>query len=259
MRVFLLLSLSSFLACRGEPATPGNVEQASLARTESLPIVSDDASMVEESTTKSVGVFPFAEEIERFERLDEANPVEPGRIVFVGSSSIRRWETLAQDMAPLPVLNRGFGGSEFSDAIRYAERIVTNYEPRIVVVYEGDNDLTRDNGKTTESMIAEVKTFVRILRDADPSESIVFLAIKPSPARMGRWPVMRKANELIKAYCNESQGVEYIDVASHLFAKDGTLRSEAFASDGIHLSALGYREWAGLVRPRLEALIRPNL
>src|ERR1700727_2542217 len=77
--------------------------------------------------------------IREFESHDKVNPPTPGVIVFVGSSSIRFWRTLETDMAPLDVINRGFGGSEMSDVAQYANRVVVAYKPRAVVVYAGDN------------------------------------------------------------------------------------------------------------------------
>src|SRR5215472_3812164 len=80
--------------------------------------------------------------IRDFEEEDKVHPPKPGCIVFAGSSSFRFWDTLVSDMKPLEVINRGFGGSEFSDLDLYVSRIVIAYHPRAVVVYEGDNDLT---------------------------------------------------------------------------------------------------------------------
>jgi hypothetical protein len=79
--------------------------------------------------------------ITAFETQDRRQPPKPGQVVFAGSSSIRFWHTLAADMAPIPVLNRGFGGAHLRDVLRYADRIVTPYRPQAVVVYAGENDL----------------------------------------------------------------------------------------------------------------------
>src|SRR5262245_66348764 len=53
----------------------------------------------------------FESEIHAFEAADATDPPPQNGIVFTGSSSIRLWTTLAEDFAPLPVINRGFGGS----------------------------------------------------------------------------------------------------------------------------------------------------
>src|SRR6476620_8032383 len=86
----------------------------------------------------SIDVERFAREIDAFDTADRATPPAPGGIVFVGSSTIRLWSTLVQDFAGLPVINRGFGGSTFPEALHYLQRTVVRYHPRTVVVYEGD-------------------------------------------------------------------------------------------------------------------------
>ncbi|MCP4447371.1 MAG: hypothetical protein GY811_18785, partial [Myxococcales bacterium] len=146
----------------------------------------------------------------------------------------------------------GFGGSEFVDLIRYADRIITKYQPQAIVVYSGDNDLATANGKTPESVANDLKTLVARIRAIDEGAPIFVLSIKPSPARLAYWPAMAKANALMQAYCGATAKLEFIDVASHLFSSDGTLRAEAFVVDGIHLSALGYREWTERIGPRLS-------
>ncbi len=203
------------------------------------------------ATSASKPETPFASEIAHFERLDAKTPPAPGAIVFVGSSSIRRWDSLAADMAPLPILNRGFGGSEFSDAIRYADRIIVNYKPSAVVIYSGDNDLAHANGKTPVSVAEEFAVLASLIREQQPEAPIYLLSIKPSPARMQHWPRMAKANALMEKHCKATEGLAYIDVASQLFDEEGKLRSVAFVEDGIHLSDVGYREWTQRIRPHL--------
>ena len=235
MRVLLLIVLSLSLGCKEETQQPSAQPQpGSVTKNTSQPR-------------------RFSAEIERFERMDTASPPAAGAVVFVGSSSIRRWSTLAEDMAPLAVLNRGFGGSEFSDVVRYSDRIITNYQPQAIVVYGGDNDLAYpQNGKTPESIAADLETLIARIRAKDKSVPVFVLSIKPSPARLQRWLAMAEANGLMQAYCDATNGLEFIDVASHLFRDDGTLRAEAFVADGVHLSALGYAEWTKRIAPRLS-------
>src|SRR3954471_370058 len=66
------------------------------------------------ATTKPSGP-PFPKEIEALEAADRKNPPAPGGVLFLGSSSIVKWKTLAQDFPGVPVVNRGFGGSTIPD------------------------------------------------------------------------------------------------------------------------------------------------
>src|SRR5258708_8083399 len=77
-------------------------------------------------------------DIRAFEAMDRKNPPPANAIVFVGASMIVRWD-LKKAFPDLQTINRGFGGSEMIDALHYADRVVIPYNPRIVVVYEGDN------------------------------------------------------------------------------------------------------------------------
>jgi hypothetical protein len=84
-----------------------------------------------------------AEWVAEIERLTAGDGAQPpaGGVVFVGSSSIRLWSTLAEDFPGVPIINRGFGGSELPDSVHFADRIVMPYRPRAVVLYAGQNDL----------------------------------------------------------------------------------------------------------------------
>ena len=147
--------------------------------------------------------------IAQFEAADRASPPPSGGIVFVGSSTIRLWD-VDRYFPGLRVINRGFGGSLLSDAVRYAERIVIPYKPRIVVVYAGDNDI--DAGATSEQVAIQFEQFVRTVRAQLPDVRIVFIGIKPS---LQRWAVverMRLANELIRGFAEHDDNVAFVDV-----------------------------------------------
>ena len=186
-----------------------------------------------------------------FEEQDRASPPEPGAILFTGSSSIRMWSTLAEDMAPLRVLNRGFGGSHIDHVSHFAPRIVLPYRPRAVVLYAGDNDLSEGTGKTPESVLADFERFVGIVHGAWPEVPVYFLSIKPSTLRWGRWPAMRDANARIAAFARATRGVEYVDVATPMLGPKGRPRGELLAFDGLHLNARGYALWTSILRPLL--------
>ncbi len=192
----------------------------------------------------------FADEIAAFAEADAASPPPDAPIVFVGSSSIRLWSTLAADMAPLPVLNRGFGGSQLPHLIHYADETVARYLPRAVVVHAGDNDLDARTGKTADVVARDFGALVATLHAYVPGARIYYLAIKPSKARWERWPEMQRANALIAERCKTDPRLTFVDVASPLL-EDGAPREEAYRFDGLHLSELGYAEWTRVLRPIL--------
>lgn len=161
------------------------------------------------------------------------------------------WQSLAQDMAPLMVLNRGFGGSQAEHAVHYIDRIVLPYRPYAIVFYEGDNDLAA--GGTPEQFLAHCRRFAEIVRQALPKCRIYFLSIKPSFARLQVWPQMQAANALVKEFCRNTEGLAYIDVSTAMFDPDGQLKTNIFMPDNLHLNAEGYQIWTRIIRQRLLA------
>jgi lysophospholipase L1-like esterase len=191
----------------------------------------------------------FDDAIADFEARDRMQPPPRGAVVFVGSSSIRLWSTLAEDMAPLPALNRGFGGAHMSHVARHARRLVTPYAPRAVVVYAGDNDLGEGTGKTAETVRDDFAAFVAAVRGGGPELPIYFLTIKPSRLRWERWPEMQRASALVGELARGDPRLHVVDVGSALLGPDGTPRRELFRLDGLHLNRAGYAAWTTVLKP----------
>lgn len=186
----------------------------------------------------------------RFAAEDAANPPPIHPYVFTGSSSVRMWQTLAQDFPGVPVLNRGFGGSQVRDAVHYADEVAVRYTPRKVLVYAGDNDINA--GRSPEQVLADFRALVaRIHRDL-PGTPVAFLAIKPSPSRADQLPRQQQANALVKADADRLPDVEFIDVATPMLGADGQPRPELFLADRLHMNRAGYALWREVVAPYLD-------
>mgnify|MGYP005623223981 CR=1 FL=1 len=199
----------------------------------------------------------WEKEVESIEARTGSTPHRGKAVVFIGSSSIKFWESLATDMAPLPVLNHGFGGSRIKDAAHYVPRLVSAYRPPVVVFYAGDNDVyLRDllgaKPGTAESCLEDFRAFAAAVHRDLPRAKILFISIKPSVSRMKHWPVMKKANELIRDFCETDGRLVYVDIAAAMMTDGGAPRKEHFSGDGLHLNAEGYRLWAGIVKPAVE-------
>jgi lysophospholipase L1-like esterase len=189
--------------------------------------------------------------IRQFEQHDKTNPPKPGVIVFTGSSSITYWDSLPTDMKPLNVINRGFGGSQFTDLDEYAQRIVVAYHPKAVVAYEGDNDLSQGSPKTPESVAEDFQKFVQIVHAGSPDTWIYILSIKPSKLRWSEWPRMKAADKLMQDYSKTQEHVQYIDVASPMFDAHGNLPADLFIADGLHPTPKCYALWTSIIKPVL--------
>jgi len=187
--------------------------------------------------------------MQAFERSDANNPPPKREIVFIGSSSIVHWN-LPKYFPGLKATNRGFGGSVIADSVQYAHRILLPLEPRIVVLYAGDNDIAR--GMSPQQVFADFKAFVKKVHERLPATKIVFVCIKPSIARWKLWDKMRAANKLIEDYAKGHQRLVYLDIATPMLGDDGKPRPELLARDGLHLSPAGYELWSKLLAPHLK-------
>ena len=197
----------------------------------------------------------WAKDIAAFAATDRDHPPPARPIIFVGSSSIRLWSTLQADMAPLPVLNRGFGGSQLSQVVYYVDQTVIRYRPRAVVLYAGDNDLDGRlrTGKTPEDVAREFRTFVARVESAVPDARIYYLSMKPSRQRWADWPPEQTGNALIAKICAGDARLGYIDVATPMLATGTPPQSDLFMADGMHPSPKGYALWTGIIKPILLA------
>ena len=188
--------------------------------------------------------------IRQFEQQDSANPVSPEAILFVGSSSIAKWQDVADYFPDQRVINRGFGGSEFSDLLHYADRVIYPYRPAKIFIYEGDNDLA--NGKSPEQILKEAKRLRSKIRKALGNTPVVFISPKPSVARWELKNQYEKLNALLKKYADQEENTEFADVWTPALDEEGRVFSHIFVEDSLHMNAAGYRIWQKALAPYLE-------
>jgi hypothetical protein len=188
--------------------------------------------------------------ITKFETADVANPPPKGGIEFIGSSTITKWTTLAQDFPGLPVFNRGFGGSQIKDTTFFAPRIIIPYVPRIIVFHAGDNDLAA--GATPEQVIADLKELIELVHAKLPETEFCYISLKPSVKRERLRLEQQKVNEGAMELSKSSSRFHYIDQYHMVTDAKGNPRPELFAADALHLSEAGYKLLVKLVRPFLK-------
>jgi lysophospholipase L1-like esterase len=191
-------------------------------------------------------------QIRAFEKFDRLQPPKAGAILFTGSSSIRLWRTLDQDMAPLRVLNRGFGGCHLAHVNHYAERIVLPCRPQAVVLYAGENDIGWPSKKTPENVLQDFTRFVSLVQTGNPRARIYFISIKLSPFRRSRWDAMKRANRLIEESARNQKGVRFIDTTSAMLDAEGNPCAKYQPWYRLHMTGQGYVLWASIIKPVLE-------
>ena len=197
----------------------------------------------------------WEKDIRAFEAADKTNQPPQDAILFIGSSSIRRWTNLVQAFPGHQVINRGFGGSQLADSVAFADRIVTPYKPKLVLLYAGDNDIA--SGKSPEEVLNDFEAFVGKVHAALPGARIGYIAIKPCPAREKFLDRVKTANRLIREYCATNGRLLFIDVFTPMLTAEGRPRAELCIDDGLHPNAQGYELWASLLRPILDKFDAP--
>jgi hypothetical protein len=197
-------------------------------------------------------------EIQKFEQLDKTVQYPDDAILFAGSSSIRRWNTLAEDMAPYSVIQRGYGGAKLSDFAVYADRIFSPHPCRALVLFIA-NDIT---GTPKDKSPEEVKKlFLNVLKTfrKDHHDTPVFwIAITPVSSRWKAWPEIRKANELIRKACENHLNTYFIQTENEFLNEKGEPKDELFVADKLHLNSDGYKVWTAIIKRELNNVLKNN-
>jgi CubicO group peptidase (beta-lactamase class C family)/lysophospholipase L1-like esterase len=201
------------------------------------------------TTAAPQGFARWEKEVAAYEASDRAGPPPRGGALFIGSSTIRRWDSLGDDFPGHRVINRGFGGSEIADATHFADRIIFPYEPKQIFLRAGGNDIHA--GKLPEQVAADFAEFVRTVRGKLPEAEILYIAVNPAPARWGEKDKYRALNQRIRELALHLPRVGFVDCYDISLTDTGRARPELFVADKLHFNAEGYRVLADRVRPYL--------
>jgi lysophospholipase L1-like esterase len=193
---------------------------------------------------------PFSDEIRQLQEKDSISMPPKNGIVFVGSSSLRMWSDLEQTFKSYNAINRGFGGSELTNANDYIQELVLVHEPRQVVIYSGENDVA--SGASAEQTFERFVTFFTNLREHLPKATITYISMKLSPSRSKFSDVILSANSMIKGYIAKQKKADYIDITSKMLDSKGSTRPELFQNDMLHMKPAGYEVWTKEITPYLK-------
>ena len=192
----------------------------------------------------------FKDEINTYIESDKSNPPPEDCYLFIGSSSMRMWKSLQEDFPGYPVINRGFGGSHFSDAIYYFNDLVLAYNPKKIIIYEGDNDLA--SSKSPKKIMKDLKTLLELIRDNLDHPDIAIISAKPSPRRWNLKDKYENLNAKFENLASKSQDLTYIDVYTYMLNDKGQPEPELFLEDSLHMTGKGYMIWEEQIRPFIE-------
>ncbi len=200
---------------------------------------------------------PSAREINEFWEADKKRMPPQNAVLFMGSSSIKLWDSLAKDFAEIPVINRGFGGSLIQDSTKFADRIAFPYKPKLIVLAAGTNDLAY-GGKNPQSVLQEFQEFAAKIHEGLPDTRIVYISINPTWARWNQEADILEANHLIESWIfktnSPTQKLNFLDSHSPLLTPDGLPQMALLREDKLHLNAQGYAAGLASLKPRILAL-----
>ena len=194
---------------------------------------------------------PFADEIAAFKKQDSLAFPPKHAILFVGSSSFRKWQDVSAYFPNYTIINRGFGGSTLPDMIRYEQDIIFPYQPKQIVIYCGENDVASSDTVTAQIVFERFKKLYSDIRMVMPDVPLLFVSLKPSPSRWQMRDRMIAANKLIKKYLKKKNNAAFVSVWNDMLGADGKPMPDIFVGDNLHMNAKGYAIWQKLIEPYL--------
>ncbi len=192
----------------------------------------------------------FAAQVAKLVADDQANPPAGGSILFIGSSIWRLWSTVAQDMAPLPVYNRAFGGSQTPDMLRHFDDLVVPHRPRLIVYYCGSNDVKA--GQPADAIAGRIHEFASRVGKSLPGTKMIFASINRSPDKEKRWDVVDAVNARVRdGFTKEFAYLSYVDLNPALFDAAGKARVDLYLPDMLHFKPPAYVAFTEILKPVL--------
>lgn len=192
----------------------------------------------------------WSKDMAAFAAQDAATPSAPDCVLFLGSSSIRLWRTLKEDFPDLPVVNRGFGGSEIADALVHFDRLVLPHHPRLIVFYSGTNDIKA--GKSPEQVVQDFERFCAKVHAARPGTGILFVSLQYAPARWNLREQMAAVNTAVAKFCAGDPRRAFVDTNPAMLRADGTPDESLYSADRLHMAPAGYAVWTKLLGPLVK-------
>ncbi|MGI9468445.1 MAG: GDSL-type esterase/lipase family protein [Rubripirellula sp.] len=246
MRSIVLLCSVLALATIQVWLVQGDSRGSKLWATEVIP----DDSFLARYRKKAIG--KWEKDIQKLEARDATESDPENAIMFIGSSSIRRWSDIAIDMAPFRTIQRGYGGAKYSDVAIFAKRLLHPHEYRALVIFVGNDVQGKPEDHTPDQVEQLVRYIVSVSNSHQADAPVFLIEVTPTSKRYSAWPAIRKVNARLREIALSTPNTHFIATAEHYLDPDRKPRDELFVSDRLHLNEAGYDQWAALIRRRIS-------
>lgn len=201
------------------------------------------------------GVLRYESDIKRFDSLNKFEVYSNNAVLFLGSSYIRMWKNIRQDLGYQDIIHRGFGGSNLRDVAYYVERIVYPHNPKAIFLYVGNDIVDSPKDKSPEQVFELFKYVIKKIREKYPTTPVAWLQISPSEKRWGAWDKVSHANQLIKSYCASQQKLFFVDFQSAFLDSNGLPITSYYLPDKLHYNEKGYTVWGNAIKEQFFSII----
>ncbi|OUT61328.1 MAG: hypothetical protein CBB71_05150 [Rhodopirellula sp. TMED11] len=197
----------------------------------------------------------WSKDIAAFDKLNANQKDNPDAVLFIGSSSIRRWDTMATDMTPYQTIRRGYGGAKYSDMAVFAKQIVQPHQYRAIVMFVGNGIVGSDDDLSIDEVECLTRHIIEQSQQHQSSAPFFIIEITPCKKRFDVWPTIRQANARLRKVALTTPGTYFIPTAGNFLDTNTQPRSELFVDDQLHLNPDGYKLWSRLIKRRLADVL----
>lgn len=203
------------------------------------------------------GVLRYKNDINKFDSLNRVEVYSKNAVLFLGSSYIRMWKNIRQDIGYNDIIHRGFGGSNLRDVAYYVKRIVYPHQPKAIFMYVGNDIVDNPKDKSPDQVLEYFKYVVKVIREKYPTVPIAWLQISPSEKRWGAWDKVKAANSLIKNYCETQQQLYFVSFENSFLDQDKQPIKSYYLPDKLHYNEEGYKVWGAAIKDQFFKIINP--
>jgi hypothetical protein len=203
----------------------------------------------------------WEDEIKKLEVLDKKETYSNQAVLFIGSSSIRLWKSIEEDLDTYEPIKRGYGGAHYYDIIHFTNRLVSPHKVKAIAIFVANDITGKENGINNQTVNRDlspkevlrlVKFVTKEIRKSHEKVPVFFIETTPTSKRWKVWDKISKANDLIENYTSKYENLYYINTRSFYIGSDGMPNDSLFVKDKLHLNREGYKLWGKIIKENFD-------